>query len=144
MLTNVKSVFWLANLVLPQMAERGEGSMIVISSIGALRGSTSTGLYGTSKAAEAAMCRALACEWGPKGLRVNCIAPGLVKTDFARALWEDESRRKAREAQTPLRRLGEPKDIGGIAVFLASEASSFITGQMIVADGGVTIAGERG
>lgn len=144
MLTNVKSVFWLANMVLPQMGERGEGVMIVISSIGALRGNSSTGLYGTSKAAEAAMCRALACEWGPKGLRINCIAPGLVKTDFARALWEDETRRKAREALTPLRRLGEPKDIGGIAVFLASEASSYITGQMIVADGGVTIAGERG
>jgi len=144
MLTNVKSVFWLANMVLPQMGERGDGSMIVISSIGALRGNSSTGLYGTSKAAEAAMCRALACEWGPKGVRVNCIAPGLVKTDFARALWEDETRRKAREALTPLRRLGEPRDIGGIAVFLASQAASFITGQMIVADGGVTIAGERG
>lgn len=144
MLTNVKSVFWLANMVLPQMAERGDGAMIIISSIGALRGSTSTGLYGTSKAAEAGICRALACEWGPKGLRINTIAPGLVKTDFARALWEDEARRKSREALTPLRRLGEPKDIGGIAVFLASEAASFITGQMIVADGGVTIAGERG
>ncbi len=144
MLTNVKSVFWLANMVLPQMGERGDGAMIVISSIGALRGSTSTGLYGTSKAAEAGLCRALACEWGPKGLRVNCIAPGLIKTDFARALWEDETRRKAREAGTPLRRLGEPKDIGGIAVFLASEAAGFITGQMIVADGGVTIGGERG
>ncbi|MCC7486453.1 MAG: SDR family oxidoreductase [Burkholderiales bacterium] len=144
MLTNVKSVFWLANMVLPQMGERGAGSMIVISSIGALRGNSSTGLYGTSKAAEAALCRALACEWGPKGVRVNCIAPGLVKTDFARALWEDEARRKAREALTPLRRLGEPRDIGGIAVFLASEAASFITGQMIVADGGVTIAAERG
>jgi dehydrogenase/reductase SDR family protein 4 len=141
MLTNVKSVFWLANMVLPQMGERGEGAMIIISSIGALRGSTSTGLYGTSKAAETAMCRALACEWGPKGIRVNTIAPGLIKTDFARALWEDEARRKSREALAPLRRLGEPKDIGGVAVFLASEAAAYITGQMIVADGGVTIAG---
>ena len=144
MLTNVKSVFWLGNMVLPQMGARGDGSMIIISSIGALRGSGVTGLYGTSKAAEAGLARALACEWGPKGVRVNTIAPGLVMTDFARALWEDEARRKAREAQTPLRRLGKPQDIGGIAVFLASEASSFITGQMIVADGGVTIAGERG
>jgi dehydrogenase/reductase SDR family protein 4 len=141
MLTNVKSVFWLGNMVLPQMAERGGGAMIIISSIGALRGSGSTGLYGTSKAAEAGLCRALACEWGPKGVRVNCIAPGLIKTDFARALWEDEARRKAREAQAPLRRLGEPRDIGGVAVFLASEAAAYITGQMIVADGGVTIAG---
>jgi len=90
------------------------------------------------------LCRSLACEWGPHNVRVNCIAPGLVRTDFARALWSDESRRKAREALTPLRRIGEPRDIGGIAVFLASAAASFVTGQMIVADGGVTIAGERG
>jgi len=144
MLTNVKSVFWLANMVLPQMGERRDGAMIIISSIGALRGSSALGLYATSKAAEAGMCRALACEWGPKNVRVNSIAPGLIRTDFARALWEDDARRKAREALTPLRRIGEPKDIGAIAVFLASEAASFITGQMIVADGGVTIAGERG
>lgn len=144
MTTNVKSVFWLANMVLPQMAERRDGAMIIISSISALRGSSQLGLYATSKAAEAGMCRALACEWGPKNIRVNCIAPGLIRTDFARALWEDETRRRAREALTPLRRIGEPRDIAGIAVFLASEAGSFITGQLIVADGGVTIAGERG
>jgi dehydrogenase/reductase SDR family protein 4 len=144
MLTNVKSVFWLANMVLPQMAERGGGAMIIISSIGALRGSTQLGLYGTSKAAEAAMCRALACEWGPKNIRVNCIAPGVIRTDFARALWENDERRKARESLAPLRRIGDPADIGGIAVFLASQAASFVTGQMIVADGGVTIASERG
>ena len=140
MLTNVKSVFWLANMAVPQMAERGGGAVIIISSIGALRGSNVNGLYGTSKAAEAGLCRALAVEWGPKNVRVNTIAPGLIKTDFARALWEDEERRKRREATTPLRRLGDPKDIGGIAVFLASEAAAFVTGQMIVADGGTTIA----
>ncbi|MBI4194445.1 MAG: SDR family oxidoreductase [Betaproteobacteria bacterium] len=144
MTTNVKSVLWLANMVLPQMAERREGTMVIVSSISALRGSSQLGLYATSKSAEAGMCRALACEWGPKNIRVNCIAPGLIRTDFARALWEDETKRKAREALTPLRRIGEPKDIGGIAVFLASEAGSFVTGQLIVADGGVTIAGERG
>ena len=141
MLTNVKSVMWLANMVLPQMAGRGGGAMIIISSIGALRGSTHLGLYGTSKAAEAALCRALACEWGPKNIRVNCIAPGLIRTEFARALWENDERRKAREAGTPLRRIGEPADIGGVAVFLASQAGSYVTGQMIIADGGVTIAG---
>jgi NAD(P)-dependent dehydrogenase (short-subunit alcohol dehydrogenase family) len=140
MLTNVKSVFWLANMAIPQLAERGGGSVVIISSIGALRGSTVNGLYGTSKAAEAGLCRALAVEWGPKNVRVNCILPGLIKTDFARALWEDEERRKQREALTPLRRLGEPKDIGGVAAFLASDAAAFITGQMIVADGGTTIA----
>ena len=144
MLTNVKSVFWLGNMVLPQMAERGGGVMIIISSIGALRSNSTTGLYGTSKAAEAGLARALACEWGPKNIRVNCIAPGLIRTDFARALWENESTRKSREALTPLRRLGEPKDIGGVAVFLASEAGAYVTGQMIIADGGVTIASERG
>jgi len=140
MLTNVKSVFWLANMTIPQMASRGGGSVIIISSIGALRGSNVNGLYGTSKAAEAGLCRALAVEWGPRNVRVNTIAPGLIKTDFARALWEDEERRKKREATTPLRRLGEPRDIGGVAVFLASEAAAFVTGQMIVADGGTTIA----
>ena len=144
MLTNVKSVFWLGNMVLPQMAERGGGTMIIISSIGALRSNSTTGLYGTSKAAEAGLCRALACEWGAKNIRVNCIAPGLIRTDFARAIWENENTRKAREALTPLRRLGEPKDIGGVAVFLASEAGAYVTGQMIVVDGGVTIASERG
>ena len=140
MLTNVKSVFWLANMAIPQMAERGGGAVIIISSIGALRGSTVNGLYGTSKAAEAGICRALAVEWGPKNVRINTIAPGLVKTDFARALWEDEERRKRREASTPLRRLGDPRDFGGVAVFLASEAAAYITGQMIVVDGGTTIA----
>jgi NAD(P)-dependent dehydrogenase (short-subunit alcohol dehydrogenase family) len=140
MLTNVKSVFWLANMTIPQMAEHGGGAVVIISSIGALRGSNVNGLYGTSKAAEAGLCRALAVEWGPKNVRVNCILPGLIKTDFARALWEDEERRKRREELTPLRRLGEPQDIGGVAVFLASEAARFITGQMIVADGGTTIA----
>ncbi len=142
MQTNVKSVFWLGNMVLPQMGERGEGgAMIIISSIGALRGSQVLGLYGTSKAAEAGLARALAVQWGPQNIRVNTIAPGLVKTDFAKALWSDAARLKSREATTPLRRIGAPKDIGGVAVFLASEAGSFVTGQMIVVDGGVTIAG---
>jgi dehydrogenase/reductase SDR family member 4 len=140
MLTNVKSVFWLANMTIPKMAESGGGSVVIISSIGALRGSNVNGLYGTSKAAEAGLCRALAVEWGPKNVRVNCILPGLIKTDFARALWEDDERRKRREELTPLRRLGEPKDIGGVAAFLASDAAAYITGQMIVADGGTTIA----
>lgn len=140
MLTNVKSVFWLANLAIPHIAAQGGGSVIIISSIGALRGSDVMGLYGTSKAAEMGLARALAVEWGAKNVRVNTIAPGLIKTDFARALWEDEERRARREESTPLRRIGQPKDIGGVAVFLASEAGSFVTGQVIVADGGVTIA----
>ena len=142
MSTNVKSVFWLANMVLPAMGERGEGgSMIIISSIGALRGSQVLGLYGTSKAAEAGLARALAVQWGDKKIRVNTILPGLVKTDFAKALWSDATRLKSREAATPLQRIGQPKDIGGVAAFLACEAGAFVTGQMIVVDGGVTVSG---
>ena len=140
MQNNVKSVLWLASITLPGMAERGGGSFITVGSIGGIRASTVLGAYAISKAADHHLTRCLAAEWGPKNVRVNAIAPGLIVTDFAKALWEDEKRRKEREAQTPLRRLGVPRDIGGIAVFLASEAAAFITVQVIVADGGVTIA----
>jgi len=139
MLNNVKSVLWLAAMTLPGMAERGGGSFISVGSIGGIIANTVIGAYGMSKAADHHLVRNLAAEWGPKNVRVNAIAPGLVKTDFARALWEDETRRAQREAATPLRRLGVPRDIGGIGVFLASEAAAFITGQTIIADGGVTI-----
>jgi dehydrogenase/reductase SDR family member 4 len=136
---NLKSVLWLAALTLPGMASRGGGSFIVVGSIGGILANTVIGAYGISKAADHHMVRNLAAEWGPKNVRVNAIAPGLVKTEFARALWEDEKRAAERVSNTPLRRLGEPRDIGGIAVFLASDAAAFITGQVIVADGGVTI-----
>jgi NAD(P)-dependent dehydrogenase (short-subunit alcohol dehydrogenase family) len=134
---NVKSTLWLAAMTLPQMTDGG--SFIVVGSIGGLLANTVIGAYGMSKAAAHHLVRNLAAEWGPKKVRVNAIAPGLVKTDFARALWEDDKRRRERVEATPLRRLGEPRDIGGIAVFLASEAAAFVTGQCIVADGGVTI-----
>jgi dehydrogenase/reductase SDR family member 4 len=137
--SNIRSIFWLANMVLPQMAERKDGAMVIISSIAALRGSNVNGLYGVTKAADAGLGRALAVEWGPHNIRVNSIAPGLIKTDFARALWEDEERRKRREGMTPLRRLGDAKDIGGVAVFLASDAARFMTGQLLVIDGGVSV-----
>jgi NAD(P)-dependent dehydrogenase (short-subunit alcohol dehydrogenase family) len=136
---NVKSVLWLAAMTLPDMAKRGGGSFITIGSIGGLKANTVIGAYGMSKAADHHLVRNLAAEWGPKNVRVNAIAPGLIKTEFARALWEDEKRRTEREAATPLRRLGEPIDIAGVAVFLASAAANFITGQVIVADGGVTV-----
>jgi NAD(P)-dependent dehydrogenase (short-subunit alcohol dehydrogenase family) len=136
---NLKSVLWLAGMTLPGMGERRRGSFIVVGSIGGLIANTVIGAYGISKAADHHLVRNLAAEWGPKNVRVNAIAPGLVKTEFARALWEDEKRAAARIEATPLRRLGEPRDIGGIAVFLASDAAAFITGQVIVADGGVTI-----
>lgn len=136
---NVKSVLWLAAMTLPGMAERGGGSYLTVGSIGGIIANTVIGAYGMSKAADHMLVKNLAAEWGPKNVRVNAIAPGLIKTDFAKALWEDPQRRKEREAATPLRRLGEPRDIGGIAAFLASDAAAFITGQCIVADGGVTI-----
>jgi NAD(P)-dependent dehydrogenase (short-subunit alcohol dehydrogenase family) len=137
MTNNVKSVLWLAAMTLPGM--RNGGSFILVGSIGGLLANTVIGAYGISKAAGHHVVRNLAAEWGPRQVRVNAIAPGLVKTEFARALWEDEKRARERIDATPLRRLGEPRDIGGIAVFLASPASAFITGQCIVADGGVTI-----
>ena len=136
---NVKSVLWLAAMTLPGMADRGGGSYISVGSIGGIIANTVIGAYGMSKAADHMLVKNLAAEWGPKNVRVNAIAPGLIKTDFAKALWEDPQRRKEREAATPLRRLGEPRDIGGIAVFLASDAAAFMTGQVIVADGGVTV-----
>jgi NAD(P)-dependent dehydrogenase (short-subunit alcohol dehydrogenase family) len=140
MSSNVKSNLWLANLTIPGMAERGGGSVIIVSSIGGIRGTGVLGAYGISKAADFALARNLAVEWGPKNVRVNCVAPGLIRTDFARALWEDEKLLKPRLATTPLRRIGEPDEIGGIVAFLASKAASFMTGTVIVADGGVTIA----
>lgn len=138
--TNVKSTFWLCNMVMPQMADNGGGSVILLSSIAAVRGNGVIGIYGVSKAAEAGLARNLAVEWGPKNVRVNSIAPGLIKTDFAKALWEDPVRLERAEKQTPLRRIGDPEDIAGVAVFLGSKASAYVTGQMIVADGGETIS----
>jgi NAD(P)-dependent dehydrogenase (short-subunit alcohol dehydrogenase family) len=137
---NVKSNLWLCNLAIPGMAERGGGAVVIVSSIAGIKASANIAGYGISKAADFSLARNLAAEWGPKNVRVNCIAPGLIKTDFARALWEDPRRLAAREEATPLRRIGTPEEIGPIAAFLASSAASFITGQIIVADGGVTIA----
>jgi dehydrogenase/reductase SDR family protein 4 len=140
MQTNVRSTFWLCNMVIPDMVSRKSGSVILISSIAGLRGSTSIGCYGVSKAAEAALARNLALEWGPSNVRVNSIAPGLIETDFAKALIEDPKRRAQVESRTPLRRIGRPEEIAGVALFLASELSSFVTGQVIVADGGDMVA----
>jgi NAD(P)-dependent dehydrogenase (short-subunit alcohol dehydrogenase family) len=137
---NVKSNLWLCNMVIPGMAQRGGGAVVIISSIGGMRGSEMLGAYAISKSADFALARCLAVEWGPKNVRVNCVAPGLVKTDFARALWEDQARVAQRNERTPLRRIGMPEEIGPVAAFLASGAASFITGQILVADGGVTIA----
>lgn len=136
---NIVANHWLINLVAPQMIQRKAGSIIIVSSIGGLRGSSVIGAYCISKAADMQLARNLAVEYGPHNVRVNCIAPGLIKTDFARALWEDEAMLKERMVTTPLRRIGEPDEIAGAAVFLASQAGSYVTGQSLVVDGGVTI-----
>jgi NAD(P)-dependent dehydrogenase (short-subunit alcohol dehydrogenase family) len=137
--TNVRSNFWLCNMVLPGMGKSGGGAIIVVSSIAGLRGSPIIGVYGLSKAADMQLVRNIACEWGAAGVRANCIAPGLVRTDFARALWENPNILQKRTRDTPLQRIGEPDEIAGAAVFLASKAGSFMTGQTMVIDGGVTI-----
>ncbi|WP_048440121.1 SDR family NAD(P)-dependent oxidoreductase [Caenimonas sp. SL110] len=138
MRNNVQSNMWLANLVLPGMAERKDGAVIFVGSIGGFRGRASLGIYGMSKAAEMQMARCMALEWGRHNIRINCIAPGLIRTDFSRAIWENPKLLAEREALLPLGRIGEPDDIGGIAVLLASKAGAFITGQVITADGGET------
>jgi NAD(P)-dependent dehydrogenase (short-subunit alcohol dehydrogenase family) len=136
---NVIANHWLISMVAPEMLERGEGSIIIVSSIGGLTSSTMIGAYNISKAADFQLARNLAAEFGPKGVRVNCIAPGLVKTDFARALWENPDTLEAVTRSTPLRRIGEPHEIAGAAVYLASPASTFMTGQAMIVDGGSTI-----
>jgi NAD(P)-dependent dehydrogenase (short-subunit alcohol dehydrogenase family) len=136
---NVMANHWLIQMVVPQMVERQDGVVLIVSSIAGLRGSPSIGAYGVSKAADMQLARNLAVEYGPHNVRVNCIAPGLIRTDFARALWEDPERLRQVAVNVPLRRIGEPDEIAGTAVYLASRAGSFITGQAIVVDGGTTI-----
>jgi NAD(P)-dependent dehydrogenase (short-subunit alcohol dehydrogenase family) len=141
MSVNIRSNHWLCQMVIPEMAERGDGSVIIVSSIGGLKGSTVLGAYAISKAADLQLARNLAVEWGPRNVRVNCIAPGLIRTDFARALWENPETYRRAVSTYPLRRIGEPDELAGAAIFLASKAGAFVTGQTIVVDGGVTIAG---
>ena len=137
---NVLANNWLIGMVAPGMVERRDGSIIIVSSIGGMRGSPVIGAYNVSKAADFQLARNLAVEFGPSNVRVNCIAPGLIQTDFARALWENPEILKQAVAPTPLRRIGQPDEIAGAAVFLASRAGSYVTGQTVVADGGATIA----
>jgi NAD(P)-dependent dehydrogenase (short-subunit alcohol dehydrogenase family) len=136
---NIVSNHWLIHMVAPEMKARRDGAIIIISSVGGLRGSSMLGAYGISKAADFQLARNLAQELSPDNIRVNCIAPGLVKTDFARALWDTPEAERRSSSTTPLRRLGEPDDIAGAAVFLASKAGAWMTGQKVVVDGGATI-----
>jgi len=139
MANNIQSNFWLCNMVLPQMAERKNGAIVIISSIVGLQGSALMGAYGISKAADVQIARNIAVEYGQHNIRANCISPGLIKTDFAQALWDNEDILKQTLLKTPLHRIGDPDDIAGAAVFLASPAGRFMTGQNMVIDGGVTI-----
>jgi len=136
---NIISNHWLINLVAPQMIARKDGSIIIVSSVGGLRGSPIIGAYCISKAADFQLARNLAIEFGPHNVRINCIAPGLIRTDFARALWENPDTLKRATARTPLGRIGEADEIAGAAILLASRAGTFMTGQTIVVDGGNTI-----
>ncbi len=139
--TNLKSIHLLCNMVIPGMTEQNDGAIVIISSIAACRGSKTLGVYAISKAAEAQLARNLAVEWGKHNVRVNAIAPGLIKTDFARALWDNPQLLREQERMTPLRRIGEPDDIAGVVAFIASQAGRYITGQYLTVDGGITIAG---
>ncbi len=136
---NIVSNHWMVQMVAPEMKARNDGVIIIISSVGGLRGNAVIGAYNISKAADFQLARNLAHELSPHNIRINCIAPGLVKTDFARALWDTPEAEKRSSSGTPLRRLGEPDDIAGAAVFLASKAGAWMTGQAVVVDGGATI-----
>jgi len=139
--TNLYSSLWLCNMTLPAMAERKDGVVIIVSSVTGFIGSAMLGAYSISKAADMQLARNLAVEWGAHNIRVNCIAPGIIRTHFAKALWADPQRAAAFARRNPLRRLGEPEDVAGVAVMLASRAGSFITGQTVVVDGGGLIGG---
>jgi NAD(P)-dependent dehydrogenase (short-subunit alcohol dehydrogenase family) len=136
---NVRSNHQLCNLVIPEMVERRDGSIVIVSSIGGLRGSPVLGAYCISKAADFQLARNIAVEFGAHNVRANCIAPGLIKTDFAKALWDNPAILERSTSTSPLKRIGDPDEIAGAAVFLASKAAAFMTGQTLVVDGGVTI-----
>lgn len=136
---NIVAQHWLITMVAPAMRERRSGSIILVSSIGGLRGSAILGAYAITKAADIQMVKNLAREFGPSNVRINAIAPGLVRTDFAKALWENPDNLKASTSNACLGRIGEPREIAGAAVYLGSDAASFMTGQTIVVDGGVVV-----
>jgi dehydrogenase/reductase SDR family protein 4 len=138
--TNVRSTFWLCNMVIPGMAERGKGAVTIIASISGLQGVVEIGAYAVSKVAEQQLARNLALEYGPEGVRVNAIAPGVIKTDFAKALWTDPVRLEAANSRLPLRRFGDPNEVAGVALFLSSKAGGYMTGQIINVDGGAAIS----
>jgi NAD(P)-dependent dehydrogenase (short-subunit alcohol dehydrogenase family) len=139
--SNVRSNLWLCNMTLPLIAQNGGGAVVIVSSIASIMGTKMLGAYALSKAADSQLARNLAVEWGSKNIRVNAIAPGIIKTYFAKALYENPEVEKAVLKHYPIGRLGNVDDVSGIAVLLASRAGAFITGQTIVVDGGTTIGG---
>lgn len=139
MQNNVKSNHILSKLLLPQMIERKDGVIIIVSSIGGLRGSSLLGAYNMSKAADIMMVKNIASEFGHCNIRANAIAPGLIKTDFAKALWDNPEILKVFTDKVPMKRIGEPEEIAGVALMLASDAGAYINGQTLVVDGGSTI-----
>ena len=140
MTVNLQSVLWLTSLVIPTMAQRKDGFVIFISSIAGVRGNKKIGLYGLSKAALSQLARNLAIEWGSENIRVNAIAPGVIKTKFAEPITSQNEILSKRVALTPLRRVGTPEEVAGVAVMLASKAGGFITGQNVIVDGGTTVS----
>jgi NAD(P)-dependent dehydrogenase (short-subunit alcohol dehydrogenase family) len=136
---NVKAALRLVNLTVPKMIERKSGSIINIVSIAGLRPQVGGLLYSFTKAGLIMMTRCWAQEFGPHGVRVNAIAPGLIQTDFSEYFWKNEKYRAAIESSQPIRRVGQPEEIGFAALYLASEEASFLTGQVIVIDGGATV-----
>ncbi len=133
---NLRGPFELSKLVRPSMVARGGGSILHISSIGGLRPETGIGLYSVSKAALINLTRAMAQDWGAEGIRCNAICPGLIRTRFSEALWGDDETRSRFERKIPLGRLGEPDDLVGLAVYLASDASAYCSGGVYMVDGG--------
>lgn len=137
---NVMASHWLAQMVLPEMIGRRDGAIILVSSIGGIRGSEMLGAYNVTKAADMQLARNLAVEYGRHNIRVNCIAPGLIRTDFSKALWDDPDNLANAMRAMPMKRLGEADDIAGAAVFLASAGGRYVNGETIVVDGGLTIS----
>ena len=133
---NLKSAYRLTRLVAPGMCERGSGSIINIASIAGLRPQFHGLLYSMTKAALIMMTQSYAVELGPKGVRVNAIAPGLVQTVLSEYYWKDDARREQTMSHQPIRHLGQPPEIAEVALLLACDSASYITGQTIVVDGG--------
>lgn len=140
MAINLRSQVVLCNLVLPHIAASGGGSVVLLASLAGLRGNGRINAYALAKAGVAQLARNLAVEWGPSAIRINAISPGFIATELSRPLLEDREFMEHRMAMTPLRRPGTPTDIAGVAVFLASAASAFVTGHNLVVDGGTLIS----